>query len=93
MRVTVLFWWIFAHVLSLTLSDSLLHLVFLSFVCAGGLGRLLDDLIADKMDRVATEGRTLWRCLVCEKLLRDGGVNGRVGGSGFESGIFTVQML
>ena len=89
MRVTVLFWWIFAHVLSLSPPA----FGFSFFVCAGGLGRLLDDLIADKMDRVATEGRTLWRCLVCEKLLRDGGVNGRVGGSGFESGIFTVQML
>jgi hypothetical protein len=33
---------------------------------------VLDELIAGKMSRVYEEGRSLWRCLVCHKLLRDG---------------------
>ncbi len=39
--------------------------------CCSGLS-VLDELIAGKMSRVYEEGRSLWRCLVCHKLLRDG---------------------
>jgi hypothetical protein len=39
--------------------------------CFAGLS-VLDQLIADKMSRVYEEGRSLWRCLVCDKHLRDG---------------------